>query len=364
MKFIKLFENFEESEFETILYGSDAKLTLEVGYGTPIEDIDLIEDISKDYKRTYIKNKEWGGGPVNDEWRKRWSKQFGVKELSKKIWPPSLNLNIDLKDFGRITFGFYLKDGKISTFGANLNSENFDSKKEESEFRSFLSRIFNSKITFDQFDSKYNFNILNLKDRDMDITYVKENNEKDYNDLLNSLKDLSKSLNHLSTLQRQHDDHEERRKILNTDHDIIKKVKNLGDIRYWDPLLSSDDGLSRNYKDYFSYFTDYDWKLDITPSQFFIQIELRKSFKDTIDAESLFNEINKNCENINRAIELDGFKTLYQIKFNKTAQSDNNPITHKNDLFRYKGFEKITEPRYTGDKMVGRIPVYITFTII
>lgn len=184
MKFIKLFENFQESEFETILYGSDAKLTLEVGSGYPIDDIDLIEDISK------------------------------------------------------------------------------------------------------------------------------------------------------------------------------------GDIRYWDPLLSSDEGLCRKYRDYFSYFTDYDWKLDITTSQFYIQIELRKSFKDNIDDESLFNEINKNCENINRAIELDGFQSLYQIKFNKTVQSDNNPITHKNDLFRYKGFEKITEPRYTGDKMVGRIPVYIKFTII
>ena len=177
MKFIKLFENFEESEFETILYGSDAKLTLEVGYGTAIEDIDLIEDISKDYKRTYIKNKEWEGGPVNDEWRKRWSKQFGVRELSKKIWTPSLNLDIDLKDFGRITFGFYLKDGKISTFGAKLNSDNFDSGKEESEFRSFLSRIFNSKIKFEEFENKYNINILNLKNGEMNITYVKENKE-------------------------------------------------------------------------------------------------------------------------------------------------------------------------------------------
>jgi hypothetical protein len=183
MKFIKFFENFEESEFETILYGSDAKLTLEVGSGDPIEDIDLIEDISKDYKRTCIKHKEWGGGPVNDEWRKRWSKQFGVRELSKKIWPPSLNLNIDLKDFGRVKFGFYLKDGKVSSYKPELNSENFDSKKEESEFRSFLYRIFNSKITFDQFDSKYNFNILNLKDKEMNITYVKENE-----DLLKSIK--------------------------------------------------------------------------------------------------------------------------------------------------------------------------------
>lgn len=46
MKFIKLFENFEESEFETILYGSDAKLTLEVGSGVPIEDIDRSQQIT------------------------------------------------------------------------------------------------------------------------------------------------------------------------------------------------------------------------------------------------------------------------------------------------------------------------------
>lgn len=364
MKFIKLFENFEESEFETILYGSDTKLTLEVGpmdaYGDPISDIDLIEEISKDYKRTYMKHKEWGGGPVNDEWRKRWSKQFGVRELSKKIWPPSLNLNIDLKDFGRVKFGFYLKDGKVCSFKPELNSENFDSKKEESEFISFLHRILNSKITFDQFDSKYNLNILNLKDKEMNITYVKENE-----DILKSIKGLSYELDRLSKMQKQYDDYEDRRTILNTDDfKYMKDIKNIGEIPYWDPNLIGPDALNKKYRSYFYSFTDEGWRMDVSPSQFFIQIELRYSFEDTIDGESLFNQINKECENINRAFQSDGYQSLYQIRFNKTIQSDLNPITNKNDIFRYKGFEKITAPRYAGDKMVGRIPVYITFTVI
>lgn len=45
MRFLKLFENFEDSEFESILYGSDAKLTLEVDSRLFIDDIDLIVKI-------------------------------------------------------------------------------------------------------------------------------------------------------------------------------------------------------------------------------------------------------------------------------------------------------------------------------
>jgi hypothetical protein len=363
MKWIKLFENFEESEFESILYGSDAKLTLEVDSRLFIDDIDLIIKMAADYKRTYIKNNEWGGGPVNREWKARWEKYFPGKKLHGKIYKPSLVLDIDLKEFGRIRCGFSLVSGKLASYGNYLNSDSFDSKKEYSNFVSFLRNIFGSRIKFDTFEDKYNINIINLKGKEMNIEYVKENDET--NNLLKSLRDLSKEFNRLSNAHRQYDEHEQRRKILNTDDKIIKNVKNLGEIDpYWHKQFYSDEALSNFYKDLFSYFTDENWSLDIKPTQFYIQIQLRKSFKDNIDAEALFNDVNKKASSINKAIELEGHQTLYQITFNGKHQSENNPITHKNDIYKYKGFDKITEPRWSSDKGMNRLLAIVKFTII
>jgi hypothetical protein len=362
MRFLKLFENFEDSEFESILYGSDAKLTLEVDSKLFIDDIDLIIKMAADYKRTYIKNDEWGGGPVNREWAERWGKYFPGKKLDRKIYKPSLVLDIDLKEFGRIKFGFSLVTGKIILHGNYSDPNRFDSKEEYSNFVSFLRNIFDSKIKFDTFEDKYNINIINLKGKEMNIEYVKEND--DANNLLKSLRELSKELNHLSNIHRQYDEHEERRKILNTEDKGIKNIKNIGELPYWYKPFYSDEGLSDFYKDIFSYFTDENWNLDISTSQFFIQIELRKSFKDNIDAEALFNDVNKKASSINRAIELDGFQTHYQLIFNGKHQSENNPKTYKNDIYKYKGFDKITEPRWSSDKGMNRLLVKLKFTII
>jgi hypothetical protein len=169
----------------------------------------------------------------------------------------------------------------------------------------------------------------------MNIEYVKENK-----DLLKTIKELSDKLNHLSNLARQNSEHEERRSILNTEDEAIKKVKNIGELPYWYKKFHSNDGLSDLYRDFFSYFTDEDWQMEIITHTFYIQIELRKTFKDNIDAEELFNDINKKASSINRAIELEGFQTNYQIIFNGRHQCENNPKTHKNDIFKYKGFSK------------------------
>lgn len=352
MRFLKLFEDFEDSEFESILYGSDAKLTLEVDSRLFIDDIDLIIKMAADYKRTYIKNDEWGGGPVNREWIGRWEKYFPGKKLHGKIYKPSLVLDIDLKEFGRVRYGFSLVDGKITSYGHYLNREAFDTQEEYTNFVYFLDKIFNSKIIFDTFEYKYNINITNLEGKEMNIEYVKENKD---NDLLKTIKELSDKLNHLSNLARQNSEHEERRSILNTEDEAIKKVKNIGELPYWYPKFHTNDGLSNLYKDFFSYFTDEDWQMEIITHTFYIQIELRKTFKDNIDAEELFNDINKKASSINRAIELEGFQTNYQIIFNGRHQCENNPKTHKNDIFKYKGFSK---------RDTKELGVRVNFTII
>lgn len=157
---------------------------------------------------------------------------------------------------------------------------------------------------------------------------------------------------------------EERRKILNTDDKTIKNVKNIGELPYWYKSFHSNEGLNSLYKDFFSYFTDQDWELEIVTHSFFLQILVYKKFKDTIDAEELFNEVQKSSSSINKAIELEGYQSHYQITFNNKHQSENNPKTHKNDIYKYKGFDKISEPRFSGDTGVGNLYVKITFTII
>lgn len=173
-KWIKLFEDFEDiQEAYEKLYGADTYLYLSVGSSTKIDDIDLIQKMAKDYKETYIKNKEWGGGPVNKEWRERWNKYF-PEGLSGKIYKPNIILEIDLQQYGKLKVGFSLNHGKCNLFGyKDLNEESFDNKKDYFDFVLLLrDKFYEKSLYLDTVELRYNLNVINLNGGDLNIPYI------------------------------------------------------------------------------------------------------------------------------------------------------------------------------------------------
>ena len=96
--------------------------------------------------------------------------------------------------------------------------------------------------------------------------------------------------------------------------------------------------LSRDYKEYFNDFTDDDWSLYLYSTEFYSIIDMSKVYDSPFDAVTIFNQISPLLEGIKISFTQNGFNAHYQILFNGVAQCENNPKTHKNDIYVYKGY--------------------------
>ena len=119
MKYLKQFESFDDVLiFDTQdIYYSKAKVSLSILRGTDVTDLDKIKKMIDDYKITYIKNDEWGGGPTNREWLRLYHNDFGLNESEAwKAWKPCVKLTIQIENFGSIVLGFSIYSKKIYSF--------------------------------------------------------------------------------------------------------------------------------------------------------------------------------------------------------------------------------------------------------
>ena len=68
MRKLKYFESFETLTFDIDdLYWTKATISLSILRGNDVTDLNKIKKMIEDYKITYIKNDEWGGGPTKTE---------------------------------------------------------------------------------------------------------------------------------------------------------------------------------------------------------------------------------------------------------------------------------------------------------
>ena len=116
----------------------------------------------------------------------------------------------------------------------------------------------------------------------------------------------------------------------------------IGLISAYTKLIFSDyelnDKLFEYYtKDYFYDFIDDGWDVHLYETQFYTNIEIIKNFVKNFNSEEVFNKISPLLSSIKDEFTQDGFNTHYQILFNGVSQCENNPITHKNDIYVYKG---------------------------
>jgi hypothetical protein len=133
MKFIKLFENFNDIDSDfgiSELYYSNATISLSIGRGKDVTDVNLVNQMIEDYKVMYVKNNEWGGGPTNREWIKKYHNDFGLTEdRAYQAYKPNVMLNVNANGFGIMKFGFSIINKKCVSFnwgdsGKKMDCEN------------------------------------------------------------------------------------------------------------------------------------------------------------------------------------------------------------------------------------------------
>ena len=119
MKYLKHFESFDDVLTYDIqdIYHSKATISLSILRGNDVTDLDKIKKMIGDYKITYIRNDEWGGGPTNREWIGMYCHEFGLNEAEAwKAYKPCVKLTIHVENFGDIVLGFSIYSKKIYSF--------------------------------------------------------------------------------------------------------------------------------------------------------------------------------------------------------------------------------------------------------
>lgn len=148
------------------------------------------------------------------------------------------------------------------------------------------------------------------------------------------LEDMLGKLSHLTTLMRQESDRQNRRRVTDT---------------------KTFRSLSEEYKDYFYDFIDDGWDVNLYETQFYTNIEIIKKFVSNYNSEDVFDKISPLLSSIKNEFTQDGFNTHYQILFNGVSQCENNPVTHKNDIYVYKGDwdDELSKYRTKGELLVA-----------
>jgi len=168
MKYLKLFESFEEDDLGIIdLYGSTCTISISLGTKYNCDKVELVPQMIEDYKDMYIRNGEWSGGPCNSEWLEKYHKEFNVSLSSAKhAWKPVVVLNIKTDKFGIIKIGFSIYSKKIASFDwSKMGVKDEYYQKSLSNLHDYIKEeIFSKKMTFDE--------VINFLDLRCDFYYT------------------------------------------------------------------------------------------------------------------------------------------------------------------------------------------------
>jgi hypothetical protein len=128
-----------------------------------ITDTSEIKDLIQEYNRTYNKNNEWSGGPVNIEFINYFYEKYGVGD--RKDWKPTISLIIDIKDFSRFSIGYSIIN-RLPVVSGSWNYEmgedipDQDSLKAEDIFW-FMDTFYSNKISLDETIDSLSLNVTN-----------------------------------------------------------------------------------------------------------------------------------------------------------------------------------------------------------
>ena len=171
---IKKYQQYNESidDSETMarhqLFGADT--TMAFSYDRQlITDPSEIKMLISKYNDTCIINKEWLGGPVNEEFIKFFQKYISDKSnsdivISRKAWKPEISLMIDTSDYGRINLGFSLKTKKCASLNwkeIGLNSAQYDENVINEIYHYANTKIYKTQLKIGEAIELLRLNVLN-----------------------------------------------------------------------------------------------------------------------------------------------------------------------------------------------------------
>lgn len=107
---------------------------------TDVKDIKILID---KYNEFYIKENSWAGGPPPNEFIKFFNDNFSTSESNRNTFYPTINLELNTLDMGKIIIGFSLIDKKCKLFnwsqlGKLPNCDNEYSERVRSEIGKYF----------------------------------------------------------------------------------------------------------------------------------------------------------------------------------------------------------------------------------
>ena len=99
----------------------------------------------------------------------------------------------------------------------------------------------------------------------------------------------------------------------------------------------SRNQFSGDFTHLFDDMFDYGWEIGVERNEFYISIRMKNALRKE-NAESEFNNIVDRMSEIRDRLSDEGFNSHFLISFDGLGQQDSDPVTHKGDLYNYKGF--------------------------
>jgi hypothetical protein len=170
MKYIKLFESFDDSDTMARYQLFEADTTMAFDFNREyITDEESIKDLIEKYNEFYVSGNSWSGGPPPRAFVEYFNKNHSKKGgASMKTWYPTIDLMIHTPDYGTLIVGFSIIDKSYKLFNwgsltdSNNSSANYD-KAVLSEISSFVRNEI-SKMNLDEVIEHLQLNIKNKID--------------------------------------------------------------------------------------------------------------------------------------------------------------------------------------------------------
>ena len=325
MKYIKLFEAFTDDEIVEVqwnLVGAKTDVSLSIGCGVPVTDINKIKEIIKDYHITYVKNKEWSGGPTNREWVRRWHNEFKTTySLAWHAWKPQIVLTINTK-VGIVNLGFSL----ISKV-CNSISIGEDVGESHTQLKKYLKKeVFDKQLCFDEVIIKFDLDVEG--DFEYDAMTQNENAREEFFKKMDKIDRFAKHVN---------------RTRLDASNPLYAVKTGNREQDLWD----HNYGVALPFRQYIYDLVDDGWKYNMQKDQFYRKINFNKSFPLDIDRKKLHEDLVAQFKRLKFFFENEGFNCHFLLHFNRVSQQEHNPETNRSDkyVFRDIDLEKNSEYR-------------------
>jgi hypothetical protein len=104
---------------DSLLFNAETTMVFEFNREI-ITDVESIKDLIEKYNKFYVEDKSWSGGPPPRRFVEYFNQNYSQKKnASLSSWYPTINLVIDIKDYGELILGFSILSKKYTLVSNN-----------------------------------------------------------------------------------------------------------------------------------------------------------------------------------------------------------------------------------------------------